>query len=58
LTVSSWVLIPESVIYFYHEDHEGLEDITVLTSHASNHPACKDVGKGREQERKPYSTNH
>ena len=26
------VLIPENVIYFYHEEHEGLEDITVLTS--------------------------
>ncbi|MDO9423506.1 MAG: hypothetical protein Q7T40_04885 [Methylobacter sp.] len=27
-----WVLIPKNVIYFYHEDHEGLEDMTVLTS--------------------------
>jgi hypothetical protein len=26
------VLIPKNVIYFYHEDHEGLEDIAVLTS--------------------------
>ena len=27
------VLIPENVIYFNHEEHEGLEDITALTSH-------------------------
>jgi hypothetical protein len=29
---SNRVLIPENVIYFYHEEREGLEDITVLTS--------------------------
>jgi hypothetical protein len=26
------VLIPKNVIYFYHEGHEGLEDIFVFTS--------------------------
>jgi len=25
-------LIPENVIYFYHETHEGLEDISILAS--------------------------
>jgi len=60
------VLIPKNVIYFYHEDHEGLEDITALTSwvilrrfikqcfmnfnYASNHLAYRDVGKGREHD--------
>jgi hypothetical protein len=32
LSSYNWVLIPENVIYFHHEEHEGLEDITALTS--------------------------
>jgi hypothetical protein len=27
ICLRGWVLIPENVIYFYHEDYEGLEDI-------------------------------
>jgi hypothetical protein len=28
------VLFPKNIIYFYHEDNEGLEDITALASRA------------------------
>jgi hypothetical protein len=38
-----WMLIPENVIYFYHEDHEGLEDECFMNF---------------VRNQSPYSTNH